>query len=142
MKRVVFCDIDQTIADGKWRETLITASWDAFHAASIDDKPFSDIIQVVNSCPGRIVGVTSRPEKWRDITNRWLVQYSAHFDELLMRANDDFRPANITKVELIKAYLAQNPTYAMSLIFEDDEAVTQAYRAEGWTVLQVHAGKK
>jgi hypothetical protein len=30
----------------------------------------------------------------------------------------------------------------LSLIFEDDEAVTQAYRAEGWTVLQVHAGKR
>ena len=142
MRRIVFCDIDQTIADSKWRETLITNSWDAFHAASIDDKPFSDIIQVVNSCPGRIVGVTSRPEKWRQVTSRWLIQYSAHFDELLMRADNDFRPAHITKVELIKGYLSKNPTAMLSLIFEDDEAVTQAYRAEGWTVLQVHAGKR
>jgi hypothetical protein len=142
MKRIVFCDIDQTIADAKWRETLITNSWDAFHAASVDDKPFVHIIQIVNSCPGRIVGVTSRPEKWREVTNRWLVQYSAHFDELLMREDDDFRPAHITKVELIKKYLTENPNSSLSVIFEDDEAVTQAYRAEGWTVLQVHAGKQ
>lgn len=144
MKRVVICDVDNTISNASWRENFITEGWDVYHAFAASDKPFEDIadlLRALDKASYYIIGVTSRPEKWRKLTMDWLIKHNIPMHDLWMRPPGDFRGAHELKVDLVNQKM-ENPELQISFILEDREDVISAFRALGITTLQVSANDR
>lgn len=140
---ILFCDIDHTISDAAWRDGMIggEGGWDAYHLASQQDSPVLEMVWLVNHLKHSgwlIIGLTTRPEKWRRMTMDWLHKFGVHFDELLMRPDDDFRPSPEIKVEQA---IAAVKDLRRCVVFDDREDVIAAFKALGVTSLQVHSGR-
>lgn len=139
MTKVVLCDIDHTIANSFWRDPMIDArDWDAYHSASVDDQPLQDMHNLVKLIyrNWQIICITARPEKFRVLTMRWMMQHNIPVDEILMRPNEDFLPApQIKKVLVEKRF--KNPKDEIAFVLEDRDDCCTYYRSLGITVLQV-----
>lgn len=144
--RIILVDIDHTISDAYWRDHMIgTMPWDEYHSWSIGDKPLYDICELLRAARKHdelaFVGITARPEKWRQATMAWLVRHDIRLDYLMMRAEDDYRPAPPLKLDLMDKFLAEHNLErdAVVALLEDRDDVTAAFKGVGITVLQVHA---
>ena len=115
--------------------------WDAYHAASPQDEPIHDMMMLTNAlhCQGwTIIGLTARPEKWRRITNDWLVNHFIKMDELLMRPDEAFHPAPELKVQLAQErFPGDQLKDQVAFLLEDREDVCEAFHKIGITTLQV-----
>lgn len=144
MKRqFILVDMDHTLSDAARRDPLIggEGGWDAYHMASQQDQPVHDIAYLVNALHNfgyTIVGITARPEKWRQLTMEWLSKHQIAMDELLMREGTDFRPANEIKFELA-IHRFQDLRTDVAFIIDDREDVCAAFKAFGITTLQCSA---
>lgn len=129
---ILAIDIDNTLADSAWRDSL-KPNWDEYHQASANDKPHSCMVELINSLEQShwIICITTRPERWRQLTMTWLLKHKINIDELLMRPDDDFRSSPELKLEIIKSYLEDNV-----IAIDDREDVVTAYRGAGITALQ------
>jgi len=143
--RVLFVDIDHTLTAAHWRDDLIDVAkrnrdWDAYHSASINDKPITEMISLVNCLQisgWYVVGLTTRPEKWRQLTNDWLIKYAVRIDKLLMRPHDDFRPGADSKIEQATQFIAHHQVDSI-IVIDDHDAVVSSFRAQNVTVLQAY----
>jgi hypothetical protein len=136
----ILVDIDHTLSDAGWRDSMM-GNWDEYHGSAHADQPIMDMVLLINSLHDQrwnIVGLTTRPEKFRQQTLRWLMQYNVKMDEVLMRADDDFRPSAISKVALAHERFPDFANEVM-LVFDDRDDIVAAFKAQGVTVLQVHA---
>lgn len=127
-------DIDDVIADASWRKELLP-NWDEYHAASIQDPPHQHIIDLINmlyDSGAAIVALTGRPEKWRHITNSWLLAHDVSIEKVWMRPADDFMTSPQFKLAKLKGADIQP-----DLILEDRDDVVVALRGAGYNVLQV-----
>jgi uncharacterized HAD superfamily protein len=78
--------------------------------------------------------MTSRSEKLRDVTVRWMKAHEINFWRLTMRAVTDTTPDHIAKIEWAKA-LDLTPEN-VSFVMEDKDNVVNAWRNAGYIVLQ------
>ena len=148
MYKHVIVDIDGTIADCTHRLKFIKGEvkdWTGFYNACIDDKPIQSMIDMVRALNERhyyIIFLTGRSEVARDLTYKWLSEHvMSGFDKdyLLMRPRGDYREDSVVKLELLKKHV-ENSKAEVSFILEDRQTVVNAYRAEGFKVLQVAEG--
>ena len=146
MRNYILCDIDHTLSNAAWRDDMIggEGGWDAYHAASVDDEPVTDICRAIclfNFLDHDIIALTTRPEKWRDLTMKWMMKHGISVDELLMRPNDDYRPEWETKLDLaVRRFGSEDGVRQnVAFILDDSETVATAFRGLGITVLQVFA---
>jgi hypothetical protein len=142
---LILVDLDGTVTDARWRDGMMSGEggWDAYHAASIDDRPIHDMVVILNMMrdtdmlgPFTYVGITGRNEKWRQLTNDWLLKHCVMLDALLMRADDDFRPAAVMKEALLVKEFGDNWANRVLVMFEDTDKVIEAF-AGRITVLKV-----
>ena len=149
--RIVF-DLDGTLADGTHREHFIIATedrekpdWDAFFAASGDDKPIPHVIQILRALwkDGADIEIWSgRGEGPGDsvfkITEDWLAEHDVPWERLRMRPHGDYTP----DVELKRAWLneARDAGVPPVLVFDDRDKVVAMWRAEGIPCFQVAPG--
>jgi hypothetical protein len=138
----VLVDIDHTLSAAWHRDHMIgVETWDAYHSASIQDKPIHDVMMLINSlhCQGwMIIGLTARPEKWRRLTMDWLVNHFIKMDELLMRPDEAYHPAPEIKVQLAQErFPGDELINKVAFLIEDREDVCEAFHALGITTLQV-----
>jgi HAD superfamily, subfamily IIIB (Acid phosphatase) len=146
MMRLLLVDIDHTLSDAAVRDHMMDAcyrdkAWDAYHEASAHDKPVPEMVALVNSLQisgWYVVGLTTRPEKWRTLTVSWLLKHQVNVDHLLMRPDDDYRPNNQSKLAVFKEYAAQNGSFEDIIVIDDHEGIVTAFKAEKITVLQAH----
>ncbi len=141
MRNTILVDIDHTLSNAFWRDPMIgTVSWDEYHQSSRQDAPLHDMIDIVEalSLNFNIVGFTARPAKWRKLTMEWCILHGVNLDELLMRPDDNYRPAPELKLELVNARFP-NPKEEVAAILDDREDVIAAFKGIGITALQVHA---
>jgi hypothetical protein len=133
---IIITDLDGTLAHAAWRANLMH-DWDAYHAASIADKPNQPMIDFINrlGALGHVVCITARPERWRQLTNDWLLRNAVQLSYLSMRPNDDRRPSPLVKIDLALALLKQLDASAVIAI-DDRSDVVAAYAAQGWVALQ------
>lgn len=144
---IILCDIDHTLSDAAWRDHLINAEdWDTYHAAGKKDRPIRPLCRLVRGMAERaatIVGVTSRPEKWRRQTMDWCLRYGITLHSLLMRPEGDYRTSPELKLGLVKEYFPNWSSLKHDILVMDDrDDVCAAFRAEGFTVLQCYAGSE
>jgi hypothetical protein len=146
MKQIVLTDLDHTITDAYWRDPMIAANdWDAYHAASVHDKPIEATVNLLRSLEAAnwlIVGCTARPGKWQKMSMEYMFRYSIPMHELLMRPDEDFRPSPPMKLALVADRFGPDFAEVITFMLEDREDVTAAFRAAGVTVLQVHNKQK
>lgn len=135
---VAVFDIDGVLADARHRLHHIAAppkDWDAFFAAAPADPPLTTGVDLAAHYANdhRIVYLTGRPERCRADTLEWLAAHGLPEGELLMRRDDDRRPARFTKLRLLER-LARDHTVA--IVVDDDPLVCDAVRAAGFNVRQ------
>lgn len=131
-------DLDGVVADVRHRLHHIGAgkkNWSAFFAGVGDDEVLAEGRAVVDrlAADHEIVYLTGRPERTRTATEAWLARHALPPGRLLMRSDDDRRPARLLKPRLLKA-LARGRQVAV--VVDDDGEVCEALTAAGWPVLR------
>jgi hypothetical protein len=132
---VVF-DIDGVLANSDWRAERIP-NWEYFYEGIPEDKSFSEGICLLRSLyltGNKITYVTGRPERTRSQTSDWLKRHFVQWydsQRLYMRKDDDHRPSDVTKLEILKIIDAD-------VVIEDEPKVVEALKNAGYSVLQVH----
>jgi predicted phosphohydrolase len=71
---------------------------------------------------------------------RWLMLHEIPIETLIMRANDDYRPNAITKLQAVQTNF--KTLSQIAFVLEDNESAVSALKGLGLTVLQVHVGGK
>jgi hypothetical protein len=137
---MIICDLDDTLADARWRMPL-WGRWDEYHAEAHLDKPILPLVRMVRSmclCGMKVIVVTAREEKYRPVTVRWLTNHGIRADELRMRPDGNF----MTSPEL-KVFLTEDLHPMIELVIDDREDVCLAFRALGIpTLMSSYAGEK
>ena len=132
MKRVVIVDIDGTLSNDRWRQPKNDdISWDEFHAMAKEDTTYEDMINFIGHLSSKyyIIGLTGRPEKFRQMTTLWLGMNVVAMDELHMRPDDDYRKAPDLKVAI--ALEMVKPPDKIILVIDNDTRVIEAFNALG-----------
>ena len=143
---IVFVDIDHCISNAFPRDDMIGAEggWDDYHRASINDAPVHDIVDLIHALAAakfQIIGITARPAKWRMLTTHWLIKHSIPIHHILMRPDDDYRPAKEIKISLAVDFFGseENLRDKLAFIIDDHPEVVEAFAGLGVTALQVFA---
>ncbi len=144
MRQNILVDIDHVISNAFWRDHMIgSVPWDEYHGANIHDDPLHDMVDIVNALAAtfNIVGFTARPDKWRKQTMDWCLKHDVTLHELLMRPDDNYRPAPDLKLELVRKRFSK-PEEEVLAIFDDRLDVVSAFSQLGITALMVKARSK
>jgi hypothetical protein len=144
---MIICDIDGTISDAGHRiEHAQLGDWDTFHSLAHLDGPIHSTIGALHSFYPHydITLMTGRPEKYRSITDSWLIDHGLHYivDEIIMRPDSDFRPDGELKISLLEDRFGSKDQVLqeVTLVLEDRDRVVEAMRDYGLTVWQVRQG--
>jgi hypothetical protein len=135
----VLIDIDHTISDAFWRDSIIGAvPWDEYHEESQHDKPFWNVIDLINAlwyAGYTTIAITGRNEKFRKLTNDWFLEYDVNIDELLMRPDDNFMKNGDLKKMLIEERFPDLDD--VSFIIDDNEDSILTFFKMGITTFQI-----
>lgn len=134
-------DIDGTISDCAWRQSHAEAKdYDTFHALCGEDKPIENVCRLVRNLATEhcVILVTGRSENNRRATELWCTRHDLRVDDILMRPEKDYRPADELKVALVTDYFGgiDKALAAVTLVIDDHEKVTETFRNLGFCVLQ------
>lgn len=136
----ILLDVDHTISNSFWRDPMIgSAAWDEYHEASKDDKPFKNMVNLINSLAAMgydIIVVSGRPEKFRALTLSWFLKNRVHIDEMLLRPDDMYLKNAEMKAYLIDVRFEGNYN-KVHFAIEDNEEACIAYHKLGITTLQI-----
>jgi len=141
----VICDIDGTIADCAHRRHHVVGpdkNWPAFFSGLHLDEPIKPVINAFHAVQSSMsaVGIlcSGRNEEYRDVTEAWLRKHVVAYEKLYLRADQDYRPDDLVKGELLDRIIADG--FDPYLVFDDRNSVVQMWRARGLTCLQVAEG--
>ncbi len=109
-------------------------NWNGFFAGIADDEPLAAGLAVARTlAEGHDVAyLTGRPEQHRRATQAWLHRHELPPGPLLMRADEDRRPARVIKLAMLRRLAAQA---SIAIFVDDDPAVCAAALAAGFPVL-------
>jgi phosphoglycolate phosphatase-like HAD superfamily hydrolase len=129
-------DIDGVLADVRHRLHHLEARpqrWERFFQTADRDPLLPEGAERLRAAlvDHDVVYLTGRPERTRRLTERWLRRHDLPTGPLLMREDDDYRPARRMKREVLRS-LARTRT--VSAVLDDDPAVVATLEADGWPV--------
>ncbi|MFF9853972.1 phosphatase domain-containing protein [Streptomyces litmocidini] len=131
-------DLDNTLAATAHRQHFLERrpkDWEGFFAAAPDDPPLEEgialCLEAAEEC--EVVYLTGRPERCRRATVEWLAGQGLPEGPVHMRRNRDFRPARVTKVEILRRLAADR---TVRVLVDDDPAVCDAAEAAGFRVVR------
>lgn len=136
----VLVDIDHTIAHAAWRDNMIgNVPWDEYHRWGCHDRPVQELVLLLSAIQSKfvLVGITGRPEAFRGMTQKWLIDHGVPLDELMMRGNDDYRPNARMKLEMAKEKFGEPLKDHIAFVIDDNEEVISVFAGECVTTLQV-----
>jgi hypothetical protein len=127
-------DIDGVVADVRHRLHHIEGrrkSWQRFFDAAGEDGLHEEGRAVVERLRAdhEVVYLTGRPRWLEPVTRAWLEQHGLGGHRLVMRPDDDRRPAAVLKVEALRR-LADGRT--VGIVVDDDRRVVDAMAAAGF----------
>lgn len=145
MKEYIVVDLDGTLFDCSPRVDYAKASlWDDFHQRCLEDKPFLDVLELIQRIgPNmRVVACTGRNNRYRGITNQWFMREGALIDHLLMRPDDCYLPDTEIKIQLLEQFFGTKEKVLANVAFclEDRDKVVEAFRNYGLPCWQVRQG--
>lgn len=136
-------DLDRTISDSRWRESLLRRSkpqnFDAFHEHAGADPCIEELCDLVIALQKQRVDIlvlTSRPISVETQTLAWLQAQGIRPSLVLMREDDDdSSPEDLKRRQLAYARsLGYDPAFAI----DDDKEVCAMFQKEGLVVLRPH----
>jgi hypothetical protein len=135
---IAVVDLDGVVTDVRSRLRHLEGrrkDWDAFFAGIPDDPPLVEGLAVVRRLldDHEVVLLTGRPERTRADTEAWLRRQGLPRLRLLMRSDDDRRPARQLKRGHVRRLAAGR---TLAVVVDDDPAVCEALEADGWPVLR------
>jgi phosphoglycolate phosphatase-like HAD superfamily hydrolase len=148
MKCYLF-DLDGTMCDATHRLHHIqngNKNWNAFFDDCVGDAPIEHIIDLAWLCAqeASIVYVSGRSDRVRQETMAWLTEHDApwlhceYTNALYMRADGDYRPDHVVKLELLAKIRADG--FEPIMAFDDRNQVVEMWRANGIPCAQVAPG--
>ncbi|MFB7102921.1 phosphatase domain-containing protein [Streptomyces hydrogenans] len=131
-------DLDGTLADTAHRQHHLERrprDWDGFFGAAPDDPPLIEGVALCRSAAEEceVVYLTGRPERCRRDTLAWLAAQGLPEGPLHMRRHRDFRPARVTKVEILRRLGTER---AVRMLVDDDALVCDAAEEAGFPVVR------
>lgn len=131
-------DLDGVLADVGHRLHHLERrpkDWAAFFAGLDDDPLLLEGLAVARrlSEAHRVVYLSGRPERTRARTQAWLVRHDVPPGRVLLRGDQDRRPARVLKVGVLRRLAARAD---VAVLVDDDPQVGAAARAAGFTVLE------
>lgn len=119
--------------------------WNSFFEACDKDEPNKPIINLLNQYFNQLTKVvifSGRSEQVKQKTIDWLAKHEIWHDHLRMRKENDFRPDEILKKEILENFLSENNLTKEDILFvvDDRDKVVKMWRQEGLTCLQVAEG--
>jgi predicted kinase len=85
-----------------------------------------------------LIGMSGRPDTWREMTEQWYQDNDFWYDEFYMRPEGDSRPDTVVKQEMYDKYIRGN--YNVLIHLDDRNSVVRAIRKLGVKVGQVAYG--
>jgi hypothetical protein len=136
----IIVDMDGTLVDVQSIRHYILQQprqFDRFHSESINCPPNQDILKMVHDMHAsryRPLIVTARHEKWRAITEAWLIKHlpGIPWQGPFMRADGDYRKAPVVKQEILTKL---RKTWNIAGAIDDDPAVIEMWKSEGLTTV-------
>ena len=146
MEATIF-DLDGTLADNSHRLHYVRSKqkdWVSFFKAIPNDKPIvpiMDLAKLLIKVDKVVLLTTGRPQRYKNETANWLIEHGVDLDfdkKLFMRKNDDKRPDEIIKQDIMKEIIKLG--FIPTLVFEDRQSVVDMWRSHGIRVAQVAHG--
>lgn len=137
--KIILCDLDGTLCDHTHRiHHAWCGDYKSYFAAIEHDGVNRDVFNFITiNRNNKIIFLTGRPEKCRDVTEKWIRDNIVIDDyELIMRADDDFRKAPIFKREQVEKII---DTFGLKKIFraiDDDMSCCDMYEMLGIKTLR------
>ena len=136
-RNLAVLDIDGVLADVRHRLHHIDnrpKNWAAFFAAAPRDPLLPEGAAVAATLADEhvVVYLTGRPERCRRDTTEWLRRHGLPDGRLLMRANEDRRPARLAKLSHLRRLSGQS---VVAIVVDDDPEVIEAVSAAGFATL-------
>lgn len=150
---IVVCDLDNCLSDSRWRDHMIESIPDGkgrtpdqfveYNLLAEQDLPNESVAWMIRMLKAdlrcEVWIATSRPERNRELTVRWLSKHSIPWDRLLMRPNGELCPSPLLKTSEVILHLDGKPMREeVSLVIDDRPDVIEAFRALGVTTLLVN----
>jgi phosphoglycolate phosphatase-like HAD superfamily hydrolase len=134
---IAVLDIDGVLADVRHRLHHLERkpkNWSGFFGAAPADPLLPEGAAVADRLAQdhEVVYLTGRPERCRTDTSRWLQAHGLPEGVLLMRRDEDRRPARQTKLRHLRT-LSRRGTVAV--VIDDDPDVIEAAGAAGFTTM-------
>jgi uncharacterized HAD superfamily protein len=108
-----------------------------------EDKPIPGMSNLVAglfaevSGTTKVIYLTSREEKWREITDQWLFDHMPYTQALIMRPDGNWDNTGVFKEKMIKLAMAQHGCTECVVIDDDPRGdVALACKRNGWTFLK------
>lgn len=138
----VIFDVDGTLCDVSSVRYLLDAGdgdrFDRFHLASADCPPNESVVNaaIAASMNGvYVIVVTGRMARYRGLTQLWLDRHGVPWDLLLTRADNDYRPDDVVKRELLREIRGRG--YDVRRAWDDRPSVISMWESEGIPVTVV-----
>lgn len=143
MAQWIICDLDGTLAECAHRVPLMP-DWDAFHAASVDDKPYQKVMDLLGELNAfhPVIILTGRPLKHKGITVPWLGKANVMYDALSMRPDLDYSSDVDCKWNQAVAFFGSEAEVLKQtfIVIDDRDKVVEMWRNKGLTCLQPRTG--
>lgn len=144
-RKVVAFDIDGTLADIKHRRFHLNEeppNWRAFNDAMGDDTPNEPIVSLYKTLwtagSYELILASGRNERFRGITEQWLVWNEIPFERLLMRGDGDFRADFLVKQDIHDQLIYEGKK--IEFVVDDRQQVVDMWRRNGVVCLQCDVG--
>ena len=148
-KENIISDLDGVIAlDGPRRPLIESHGWKAYFKALGQDEMNQSVVRLLHfmNKVHTITIITSRPECYRNETERWLLDRYIPYDHLLMRPKEHTATGtqgwqhHMTDEELKQAHLAKQGLFPENTmcVLEDRQEMVDMYRRIGFDCWQVH----
>lgn len=146
MVKAIIIDLDGTLYNSSGRKHYVEKkprNYDAFHKASVFDPPNQWCKEIINRFGPeyRILFVSGREDKYRQLTYDWLLKHDIGFlgDSVFMRKTGDYRKDWIIKKEIYESEIKER--FDVLFVLDDRKQVVDMWRAQGLVVLHCAEGE-